>query len=155
MARETYLEIGGLDERRFPAGYNDLDFMLRASARGLRHLYLGHVGARHARGSSRTGDNEDLQALWLNQTFPVAPAERTAQLEAVRVETAREERRPADAGAAELRAKIAARQAEELARAETAGSLARAADLVRRLERELSAPSVSTLRVDPPPPLRG
>ena len=142
VARGTWLELGGLDERRFPAGYNDLDFMLRARARGLEHLYLGHVGARHARGSSRTGDNEDLQALWLNQEHPIAPAERLAQLAQARIETERARPEPAaDAESAGLRAQLAARQAQELERAETAGSLARAAELVKRLEGELSAPS--------------
>ena len=68
MARERFLAGGGLDEVRFPIGYNDMDFMLRCSAAGLTHLYLGHVSARHVRGSSRTGDDESLQALWINQT---------------------------------------------------------------------------------------
>ncbi len=143
VSRERYLELGGLDEIRFPVGYNDLDLMLRASARGLKHLYLGHLSAQHARGSSRTGDNEDLQALWLNQAYPAA-VDRISQLAQVRIETerTRPERAAERAGEEEaetaaLRAQLEARRAQELARAETAQSLTRAADLVRRLEVEL------------------
>jgi GT2 family glycosyltransferase len=139
IARDRYLELGGLDAARFPAGYNDLDLMLRASAQGLTHLYLGHVGARHVRGSSRTGDNEDLQALWLNQAHPPG-LERLAQLACVRIEAERPQAAaPAEAEteAAALRATLAERRAEELRRADAAGSLARASELVRRLEAEL------------------
>jgi GT2 family glycosyltransferase len=118
MSRERFLDLGGLDETRFAAGYNDLDLMLRASAAGLTHLYLGHVGARHARGSSRTGDNEDLQALWLNQDYPVAPAQRLAQLGNVRIERAPAPR-PSEEEA-RLRAQLQARRAQELTRAEAA-----------------------------------
>jgi GT2 family glycosyltransferase len=66
IARSRFLEAGGLDEVDFPIGYNDVEFMFRVSRQGLRHLYLGHVHAQHERGSSRTGDNEALQALRLN-----------------------------------------------------------------------------------------
>ena len=139
IARERYLELGGLDETRFPVGYNDLDLMLRASARGLKHLYLGHLSASHARGSSRTGDNEDLQALWLNQAYP-PDVSRLAQLAQVRIETDRAPAAPSAAPepeAADLRARLEAHRTEELDRAETAKSLTRAAELVRRLEAEL------------------
>jgi GT2 family glycosyltransferase len=137
MARDRYLELGGLDEVRFPVGYNDLDLMLRATAQGLKHLYLGHVGARHVRGSSRTGDNEDLQALWLNQAYPAAAADRLAQLAQVRIWSERSRPAAPPAEEAELRERLQARHAAELNRAETARSLGRAAELVRRLEQEL------------------
>ncbi len=85
IRRELFLELGGLDAVRFPIGYNDVDFMLRASSRGLIHLYLGHLLAEHPRGSSRTGDDEDLQALQLSQAYPAAPGGRLAQLSRVRI----------------------------------------------------------------------
>ena len=85
IRRDLYLELGGLDESRFPIGYNDVEFMLRASARGLTHLYLGHVDAEHRRGSSRTGDDEDLQALWINQAYPSAAQGHLRQLAHARI----------------------------------------------------------------------
>jgi hypothetical protein len=69
VARDTYAAMGGLDEKRYPIGHNDTEFMLRAGERGLTHLYLGHIRALHARGSSRTGDDEDLQTLRVGQQF--------------------------------------------------------------------------------------
>jgi GT2 family glycosyltransferase len=143
MARDRYLQLGGLDETRFPVGYNDLDLMLRATAQGFRHLYLGHIGAQHARGSSRTGDNEDLQALWLNQSYPAAAADRLAQLAQVRIETGRDAAQPErpNAEAEDLRERLQAHRAAELTRAETARSLSRAAELVRKLETELGGES--------------
>ena len=85
VRRDLYLELGGLDEARFPIGYNDIDFMLRASRQGLGHLYLGHVWAEHRRGSSRTGDDEDLQALKINLAYPEAAQGHLAQLSRTRV----------------------------------------------------------------------
>jgi GT2 family glycosyltransferase len=147
MARERFLDLGGLDEARFPVGYNDLDLMLRASGRGLMHLYLGHLSAQHARGSSRTGDNEDLQALWLNQQHAAAPADRLAQLGGVRIDAERPPPSPASARGtsrpvedeelARLQAEIQARRAHELKREDVAKTLGRAAELVRRLGAEL------------------
>jgi GT2 family glycosyltransferase len=150
MARERFLALGGLDETRFPIGYNDIDLMLRASRAGLKHLYLGHAWAEHARGSSRTGDNEDLQALRINQAFPEAASGRLGQLARERIETLREDlsgarpqRKPEPAEAPDeieaLEAEVQARRSEELKRAEIAQAYGRAADLVRALEQELAA----------------
>lgn len=69
MARARFLDLGGLDSVRFPIGYDDTEFMLRCAERGLIHLYLGHVEAEHRRGSSRTGDDESLQALWIAERY--------------------------------------------------------------------------------------
>lgn len=85
MERGRFLALGGLNARQFPIGYNDVEFMLRASKAGLTHLYLGHVSASHRRGSSRTGDNEDLQALWAGQNYPVEANRRFRQLSKERV----------------------------------------------------------------------
>ena len=141
MARERFLDLGGLDETRFPVGYNDIDLMLRARAAGLTHLYLGHVEAEHVRGSSRTGDNEDLQALWLRQAHGAASW--LEDLAAVRVGPVAEapaERGDGEADAellAALQAAAAARAEVELRRAELAEGLARAAGLAEQLGQEL------------------
>ena len=95
MRRELFVELGGLDAQRFPIGYNDVDFMLRASRRGLKHLYLGHLAAEHRRGSSRTGDDEDLQALAIGQAYPEASQGHLAQLSRVRIGSAEVDAPPA------------------------------------------------------------
>ena len=132
VGRDLYLELGGLDEARFPIGYNDVDFMLRAARQGLVHLYLGHVRAEHRRGSSRTGDDEDLQALMINQAYPETARGHLTQLSRSRIGP-----QPAQASAAaptpedvvliERLEGLMARQAEaEQQRAEFAQALARA-----------------------------
>jgi len=97
VARDRFLALRGLDEVRFPIGYNDIDFMLRCSAAGLTHLYLGHVSARHARGSSRTGDDESLQALWINQAHRPDAVAHVRQFARERVEGLRDGPVPAAA----------------------------------------------------------
>ncbi len=144
VSRARYLELGGLDEVRFPVGYNDIDFMLRASRAGLLHLYLGHAHAEHARGSSRTGDNEDLQALWLQEAAGSGAAQ-LFDLACERIETARAEPAHSAAGQvlpdaellASLEAAAAARRDVEQRRAELAQAFARASGVVDQLGREL------------------
>ena len=145
IRRELYLDLGGLDETRFPIGYNDVDFMLRASRRGLLHLYLGHVAAEHRRGSSRTGDDEDLQALLINGAYPEAAQGHLHQLARIRIgpESAATPSlealpSPEDAVLIErLEALAAARAAEEQRRADLAQAFARAQGLISKLETEL------------------
>ena len=148
MSRERFLALGGLDEQRFPIGYNDIELMLRAAASGLTHLYLGHLDAEHARGSSRTGDNEDLQALLINQTWPQAAQGHLRQLADERIETDRPDLAgpkaaalapDAEAAAATPEAAIAARRALEARRLELAEALSGASELVQRLGEELQA----------------
>lgn len=144
LRRDLYLELGGLDEARLPIGYNDIDLMLRASERGLRHLYLGHVLAEHRRGSSRTGDDEDLQALWINQAHaPAIAAGRLNQLARVRVGPEPPTALAAEAASAEaiseLRAQAEARRLSELRRAELADAVWRAQALAKELQAELKA----------------
>ena len=142
---QTYLELGGLDETRFPIGYNDVDFMLRASRRGLIHLYLGHVWAEHRRGSSRTGDNEDRQAFQINQAYPETAGGHLHQLARARIGRASSEETPgAGAPSAEdaalierLEAAMSRHDANEQRRAELAEALARAQGLITKLEAEL------------------
>ena len=150
MSRERFLALGGLDEQRFPIGYNDIELMLRASAEGLTHLYLGHLDAEHARGSSRTGDNEDLQALLINQAWPQAAQGHLSQLADERIETDRPDLAGAKAVSsppqaeavvdqASPEAAIAARRALEARRLELAEALSGASELVQRLGDELQA----------------
>jgi GT2 family glycosyltransferase len=166
MARERFLELGGLDEVRFPIGYNDVDLLLRASAAGLTHLYLGHVVAEHARGASRSGDNEDLHALWLRQALDAAGPAHLFQLERIRIAYDRTEgAAPAQAYdpaelAQTLRDAIAARQDVEQRRAEIALGLLRASGVVEELDQTLGRSSelakaldeeIRTVRGDAPP----
>lgn len=141
FSRERFLQLGGLDEARFPIGYNDIELMLRARAAGLTHLYLGHLVAEHPRGSSRTGDNEDLQALWTRQASAGEGPAHLFQLARVRIETARADLKPKAARLAEaagpaaaqdaalaaaLEAAVQARREVEARRAELARGFARA-----------------------------
>lgn len=141
VRRELYLDLGGLDEVRFPIGYNDVDFMLRASRRGLTHLYLGHVWAQHRRGSSRTGDDEDFQALLINQIYPEAARGHLNQLARVRIgpeakgATPIAEPSPQDAALIERLEGVLQRQAAaERDRADLAEALARAQAGISQLE---------------------
>jgi GT2 family glycosyltransferase len=122
MSRDRFLGVGGLDEARFPIGYNDVDLMMRSAASGLTHLYLGHVWAEHARGSTRSGDSEDLQALILNREHPDAAVRRLLQLErrrvaAPRAVTAQAASRPEQELVEALQAAVQARQSLEAERA--------------------------------------
>jgi GT2 family glycosyltransferase len=143
IRRELYLELGGLDEARLPIGYNDVDFMLRCTRRGLSHLYLGHVVAEHRRGSSRTGDDEDLQALMINQAYPEAAQGHLAQLSRQRIDP--EEGQAAATGldaeeaalARSLEVRLEQHAAEEQKRADLAESLERARERIVSLEGEL------------------
>ena len=97
MARDRYLAAGGLDAVQFPIGYNDVDFALRCRERGMTHLYLGHLRADHERGASRTGDNEDLQTLWIRAAHPIVTTERLFQAQKERLEPGVSARPPAKA----------------------------------------------------------
>ncbi len=141
VRRDLYLELGGLDEDRFPIGYNDVDFMLRASRQGLTHLYLGHVSAEHRRGSSRTGDDEDLQALMINQAYPETAQGHLTQLSRARIgppaAQAASAPTPEDAALIERLEGLMARQAEaEQQRAELAQALARAQSWIGKAQTE-------------------
>ena len=145
MEKTRFLALGGLDERDFPIGYNDVDLMLRGTQAGLTHLYLGHLDAIHARGSSRTGDNEDTQALAIRERFAAAGLGYLHQLSRERIETGRPELRgdapeaPAEAEAliASLKSALDARRALEARRAELAGTLLQGSDLLSRLGDQL------------------
>jgi GT2 family glycosyltransferase len=141
VRRELYLGLGGLDSEHFPIGHNDSDFMLRASRQDLVHLYLGHLAADHRRGSSRTGDDEDLQALRLGQSYAETARGHLFQLARVRIGPVQAEPpaaaapSPQDAALVERLEDVLERQAEaERRRADLAGALADAQALIARLQ---------------------
>lgn len=63
VRRDRYFAVGGLDEVLFPIGYNDIEFSLRSSAAGWKHLYLGWLYVSHSPGSSRGSSDEMLQKV--------------------------------------------------------------------------------------------
>ncbi len=167
MARDRFLAVGGLDQAAFPAGYNDMDLMFRSSQAGLIHLYLGHVHATHRRGSSRIGEDEDLQVLRIHQRYPAEISHRFLQLSRDRVEPLqrRPKERNAEAeggsggGAPKPRAKpegghkseqdqraaLDARLELEARRAQIAETLRAASQLSRSLADELAAATAIAL----------
>jgi GT2 family glycosyltransferase len=70
MSAAAWRTLGGTDTARFPAGYNDVDYGLRASAAGWTHLNLGHVQVAHQVGSSRGRQDEVAQKTWLRMRHP-------------------------------------------------------------------------------------
>jgi glycosyltransferase involved in cell wall biosynthesis len=65
VRRDRFLSVGGLDEVLFPIGYNDIEFSLRSSAAGWKHLCLGWLRVSHSPGSSRGSSDEMLQKVLL------------------------------------------------------------------------------------------
>jgi GT2 family glycosyltransferase len=72
VSRSVWENIGGLDALRFPNGYNDVDFVCRTRAKGLRHLALGHIKAAHAPGQSRDRTDESAQKILIRELYPEA-----------------------------------------------------------------------------------
>lgn len=70
VSASAWRALGGLDAARFPAGYNDVDYCLRAVAQGWTHVNLGHVHVHHEVGSSRARQDEIAQKAWLRSQHP-------------------------------------------------------------------------------------
>ena len=70
VSAAAWRAFGGLDAARFPAGYNDVDYCLRAVAQGWTHVNLGHVHVHHAVGASRAKQDEIPQKAWLRMQHP-------------------------------------------------------------------------------------
>lgn len=70
VSAAAWRALGGLDAARFPAGYNDVDYCLRAAAQGWTHINLGHVHVHHAVGASRARQDEIQQKAWLRIQHP-------------------------------------------------------------------------------------
>jgi GT2 family glycosyltransferase len=60
--RDTFASLGGFDEA-LPTAYNDLDFCLRARARGLAVLFVPHATLLHHEGAARGRDDAATAAL--------------------------------------------------------------------------------------------
>lgn len=56
LRRQSYLELGGLDEVAFPTNYNDVDYCCRALQQGLRHVTIGAAVVQHVGRGSREMD---------------------------------------------------------------------------------------------------
>lgn len=69
VRRDRYFAVGGLDEVLFPIGYNDIEFSLRSSAAGWKHLYLGWLRVSHSPGSSRGSSDEMLQKVLVRDRY--------------------------------------------------------------------------------------
>jgi len=81
IRRSLYLDAGGLDERAFPVGYNDVDLCLRLWARGLRTVWTPHARLVHHESATRgktvtpaqyerlARESEALRARWRTDTF--------------------------------------------------------------------------------------
>lgn len=65
IARRRFATVGPLDAARYPAGYNDVDFALRARRAGFTHVYLGHVSVAHEKGASRLQADEHREQISL------------------------------------------------------------------------------------------
>ena len=70
VSSAAWRALGGLDAARFPAGYNDVDYCLRAVAQGWTHINLGHEHVHHAVGASRAKQDEIQQKAWLRMQHP-------------------------------------------------------------------------------------
>ena len=81
VRRSLYLEVGGLDEDRFPVGFNDVDFCLKLRALGLRNVWTPHARLIHHESATRgrsvsaeqkarlAQDTAALQELWGTGSF--------------------------------------------------------------------------------------
>ncbi len=81
IRRDTFHQLGGLDESDFPNGYNDVEFCLRAIQKNYRHLYLGYLVLRHEPGTSRGKSDELYQKVLIRERYPWVVREGMFQLE--------------------------------------------------------------------------
>ena len=70
VSSQAFEALGGLDEIRFPVGFNDVEYCLRASSLGWRHINLASVKVSHHVGASRLKADEVAQKIRLRQTHP-------------------------------------------------------------------------------------
>ncbi|MBI5882781.1 MAG: glycosyltransferase [Elusimicrobia bacterium] len=81
ISKERLDGAGTLNETEFPNGYNDVEYCLRLRRAGYRHMYLGHLRARHVPGGSRGRCDESRQKALLRLRFPKTAEEARLQLE--------------------------------------------------------------------------
>ena len=85
VSAAVFREMGGLDEVRFPVGYNDVDYCLRSAQRGWRHVNLADVRVSHAVGASRARTDEIAQKLALRVAHPWLAARALQEFDEERV----------------------------------------------------------------------
>ena len=51
--RRDYLNVGGMDEIRFPVNFNDVDYCLKLRANGMRIVFTPHAKLMHLESASR------------------------------------------------------------------------------------------------------
>jgi O-antigen biosynthesis protein len=54
--RRDYLDVGGMDEIRFPVNFNDVDYCLKLRAKGKRIVFTPHAKLMHLESASRGSD---------------------------------------------------------------------------------------------------
>jgi GT2 family glycosyltransferase len=76
--RQDFLDLGGMDEFRFPINFNDVDYCLKLRAAGKRIVFTPHAKLRHLESASRGADTRpdrkarlerelrNLRAKWAN-----------------------------------------------------------------------------------------
>jgi GT2 family glycosyltransferase len=57
VRRDTYLDVGGLDEVNLAVSWNDVDFCLKVKSRGFRNLWTPYAELFHHEGLSRGSDD--------------------------------------------------------------------------------------------------
>ena len=70
VSRTVLKDVGDLNEREFPNGYNDIDYNLRVSEKGYKNLYVGQVEIIHNPGTSRGRCDEVLQKILIRKRYP-------------------------------------------------------------------------------------
>ncbi|MEC4985053.1 MAG: glycosyltransferase [Oscillatoria sp. PMC 1068.18] len=81
IAKNRYEELGGLNEKEFPNGFNDVEFSARSREAGYINIYLGHLQVQHLSGTSRGRCDEFLQTIIFRQRFLQPSADSLFQLE--------------------------------------------------------------------------
>ena len=68
VRKALYLEVGGLDEERFPVGYNDVDFCLKLRSHGYRNVWTPQALLYHHESLSRGAeDTPEKKARFWNE----------------------------------------------------------------------------------------
>jgi GT2 family glycosyltransferase len=60
--RRDYLDVGGMDEFRFPVNFNDVDYCLKLRANGKRIVFTPHAKMLHLESASRGTDASNGQS---------------------------------------------------------------------------------------------
>lgn len=64
ITRKNFLNIGGLDELRFPIAYNDIDLCLACRLRDLRILYCAEIEVIHLESKTRGHNDTKARLAW-------------------------------------------------------------------------------------------